>query len=72
MNIKTVTAGFLTLMMMGGAAHAMDSEMLQEKMAEINQKAEEAAAEDRVKALEQQVKDLQELIHMMMEEDMEG
>ncbi|MDR5868148.1 hypothetical protein [Halomonas koreensis] len=72
MNIKTVTAGFLTLLMMGGAAHAMDSEMLQEQMEQINQKAEEAAAEDRVKALEQQVKDLQELIHMMMEEDMEG
>ncbi|ATJ83801.1 hypothetical protein ACFPTY_12315 [Halomonas beimenensis] len=69
MNIKTLTAGFLAMLMMGGAAYAMDSEMLQERMDEINQKAQEDAAEDRVKALEQQVKDLQELIHMMMESD---
>ncbi|GEK73344.1 MULTISPECIES: hypothetical protein [Halomonas] len=69
MNIKTMIAGFLAMLMMGGAAHAMDSEVLQEKMAEINEKAEESASEDRVAALEQQVEDLQELIHMMMEED---
>lgn len=69
MNIKTLSAGILALLMMGGAAYAMDSEMLQQQMDEINQKAEEASSEDRVKALEQQVEDLQELIHMMMEED---
>ncbi|MFG6139200.1 hypothetical protein [Halomonas sp. B23F22_10] len=72
MNIKMMIAGFLTMLMMGGAAHAMDSEVLQEKMNEINQRADEAAAEDRVEALEQQVKELQELIHMMMEEEMDS
>ncbi|XKE44623.1 hypothetical protein LG302_14785 [Halomonas organivorans] len=72
MNIKTLTAGFLAMLMMGGAAYAMDSEMLQERMDEINQQAEEAANEDRVKALEQQVQDLQELIQMMMESDEMG
>ncbi|XKE44624.1 hypothetical protein LG302_14790 [Halomonas organivorans] len=68
MNIKILTAGFLAMLMMGGAAHAMDSEMLQERMDEINQQAEQTAEAARVEALEQQVEQLQELIRMMMEE----
>jgi hypothetical protein len=70
MTIKqTLLASTMATLMLGGTAFAMESEVLEEKMAEINQKAEEGASEDRVAALEQQVEDLQELIHMMMEED---
>ncbi|UYG06779.1 hypothetical protein [Halomonas sp. M4R1S46] len=68
MNIKTLTAGLLAMLMMGGAAYAMDSAAIEKHMEEINQKAEAAADEDRVDALEQQVQELQELIQMMLEE----
>ncbi|RTR07216.1 hypothetical protein [Halomonas nitroreducens] len=69
MNIKSLTAGFLAMLMMGGAAYAMDSEAIEKHMEEINQKADAAADQDRVEALEQQVQDLQELIQMMLEEE---
>lgn len=69
MNIKSLTAGCLALMLMGGAAYAMDSAAIEEHMKEINQRAEANADEDRVEALEQQVQELQELIQMMLEEE---
>ncbi|MBN8414257.1 hypothetical protein LCL99_02765 [Halomonas denitrificans] len=69
MKLKLLSAMALSSLMMAGAAFAMDSEMLNEKMAEIEERTAQASEEDRVAALEQQVEDLKELIHMMAEED---
>jgi len=69
MKLKLLGASVLASLMMAGSAFAMDSEMLDEKMAEIEERTQQMSEEDRVEALEQQVEDLKELIHMMMEED---
>ena len=69
MKLKLLSAMALSSLMMAGAAFAMDSEMLNEKMAKIEERTAQASEEDRVAALEQQVEDLKELIHMMAEED---
>lgn len=62
MNIKTLTAGLLTLLLMGGAAHAMDSAAIEEHMDKINEQyVQTAEQEGKVEALE-------EMIHMMLED----
>ncbi|TLF45086.1 hypothetical protein FEI13_18490 [Halomonas urmiana] len=69
MNIKTLTAGFLTLLLMGGAAHAMDSEAIEKHMAEINEDyVKTSEQEGEVEALEQKVEALEEMIQMMLDD----
>ena len=69
MNIKTLTAGLLTLLLMGGAAHAMDSAAIEEHMDKINEQyVQTAEQEGKVEALEQKVEALEEMIQMMLED----
>lgn len=68
MNIKTLTAGFLTLLL-AGAAQAMDSEAIEEHMAKINaQYVQTAEEQGEVEALEQKVEALKEMIQMILDE----
>lgn len=71
MNIKTLIAAALASLLMAGSAFAMDSAAIEEHMQEISERTEKAIADDkkpRVKALEAQVKELEEMIRMMTEE----
>lgn len=69
MNIKTLTAGILTLLLMGGAAHAMDSAAIEEHMAKINDQYVQTAEEQgEVEALEQKVEALEEMIQMILDD----
>lgn len=70
MNVKTLTAGLLASLLMVGSALAMDSAQIESIMQDIGEKsAETTNDQERIDALEAQVKELEELIHMMMEED---
>ncbi|QFU02598.1 hypothetical protein FIU83_13225 [Halomonas sp. THAF5a] len=69
MKIKTLTAACLTLLLMGGAAHAMDSVAIEEHMAKINEQYVQTAEEQgEVEALEEKVEALEEMIQMLLED----
>ncbi|SFT44533.1 hypothetical protein [Halomonas saccharevitans] len=69
MNIKTLTAGFLTLLLMGGAAQAMDSAAIEEHMEKINEQyVQTSEQEGEVEALEEKVEALEEMIQMMLDD----
>lgn len=69
MKLTTLAATTLALLMMGGAAYAMDSEAIEKHMQEISERSEATAKESsEIEALEQEVKELKELIRMMMDE----
>ncbi|MBB3190945.1 hypothetical protein [Halomonas cerina] len=69
MKLTTLAATSLALLMMGGAAYAMDSEAIEKHMEEISERSVKTAEESsEVEALEQEVQELKELIRMMMDE----
>ncbi|MCL7930643.1 hypothetical protein [Halomonas llamarensis] len=68
MNMKMITTGlFATLM--AGSALAMDSEAIEQHMAEINEKYIEIAEEEgKTKALEKKVAELEAMIQMFLDD----
>ncbi|SDL24012.1 hypothetical protein SAMN05661010_01175 [Modicisalibacter muralis] len=69
MNIKSLTAAILASLLMIGSVSAMDSAAVEERMQEISERSKQKAEEtSRIVALEAQVKELEELVHMMLEE----
>ncbi|WP_136253147.1 hypothetical protein [Onishia niordana] len=66
-NLKTMTAGVLASLLMAGTALAMDSVVVEERMAEISEQTS-TSDKSRVEALETQVEELEALIRMMLEE----
>ncbi|WP_227367702.1 hypothetical protein [Halomonas sp. M20] len=70
MKIALLTATLLTSISIAGSALAMDSDAVEKKMAEISQQAEQTAqSESEIKALKQQVQELEDLVRMMTEEE---
>nr|WP_300310084.1 hypothetical protein [Halomonas sp.] len=72
MKIKMIPAVLAVSLLAAGSAYAgMDSAALQKRMEEISKHAEDASEASRIAALEQQVKELEELLMSTMEEPAE-
>jgi uncharacterized membrane protein (DUF106 family) len=74
MKIKLLLTSVLASLLMAGSAFAMDSDALQKHMEELHEKRIERttrAEDEKVQALEQQVRELERLIRMMMDEGVE-
>ncbi|QEM80463.1 hypothetical protein [Halomonas binhaiensis] len=73
MKIQMIPAVLAVSLLAAGSAYAgMDSAVLEEHMQAISKRADEASDQGRVAALEQQVKELEELLRKTMEESSEN
>jgi|TARA_B100000700_G_scaffold129286_1_gene144874 outer membrane murein-binding lipoprotein Lpp len=68
MNLTTLTTGLMASLLLAGSALAMDSAAIEERMAKISEQTATSEA-SRVEALETQVKELEALIQMMLDEE---
>ncbi|MDI4637937.1 MULTISPECIES: hypothetical protein [Halomonadaceae] len=68
MNLTRLTTGLMASLLLAGSALAMDSAAIEERMAKISEQTATSEA-SRVEALETQVKELEALIQMMLDEE---
>ncbi|MGQ7247822.1 hypothetical protein ACUN9Y_10835 [Halomonas sp. V046] len=74
MNAKMTLVAALAVvpMLLAGQAFAMDSEMLDKRLSEINMTSDMAVQEARVEALEEEVQALRSLLQEVMAADSQG
>tara|TARA_B100000929_G_C15477671_1_gene410065 strand:- start:1107 stop:1400 length:294 start_codon:yes stop_codon:yes gene_type:complete len=67
MKTKMIFAAVMASMFAAGSVYAMDSDTLQKRMQEIEERSTEASEEQKVEALEQEVAELKDLLQMTVE-----